>query len=135
MSKKIVKCKVCGQDVAKSANACPHCGAKLKKRHPVLGIIIVIIGLALIGSALGGNSNSKRETVTKEEFDKIQTGMTYEEVIKIVGFEGELNSQVDIGAGEQYKTEIYTWANPGGSNMNATFQGGKVISKAQIGLP
>lgn len=134
MSKKMIKCKTCGADIAKSATTCPHCGAKLKKRHPILGIIIMIFGLALIGAAIGGNSSDPANTVTKEEFDKIETGMTYREVVEIIGFDGELNSQVDIGAGDEYKTEIYTWANKNGSNMNATFQGDKVVSKAQIGL-
>ena len=134
MGKKLVKCKTCGEDVAKSATVCPHCGAKLKKRHPILGIIIIIFGLALIGTAFGGGASKSGNTVTKEEFDKIETGMTYEEVVEIIGFDGELISQVDIGDGDQYKTEIYTWANPGGANMNATFQGGKMVSKAQTGL-
>ena len=25
---KIIRCKVCGKGIAKSANPCPHCGAK-----------------------------------------------------------------------------------------------------------
>lgn len=72
--------------------------------------------------------------VTKEEFDAVESGMTYEEVVEIIGFEGELNSQADIGMGSKYITEIYSWSNLFGSNMNVTFQGGKVISKAQFGL-
>jgi len=71
-----------------------------------------------------------------EEFNKIETGMSYKQVCDIVGGEGTLGSSVDIGAGGQYKTEIYQWTGHGsiGSNANVTFQGGKVISKAQIGL-
>ena len=31
MNKKLTTCKACGQELAKSAKACPHCGAKNKK--------------------------------------------------------------------------------------------------------
>lgn len=41
---KMTTCKVCGASIAKSATTCPQCGAKQKKRHPVLGIIIAIFG-------------------------------------------------------------------------------------------
>lgn len=51
MADKIVKCKVCGEEIAKSARACPKCGAK-RKNIP-LGIALIIFGLILaIGSFL-----------------------------------------------------------------------------------
>lgn len=59
---KITKCKTCGADIAKSAKVCPACGAKQKK-HIVLGIILAIIGLSIIGAALGKNSPQKVGTV------------------------------------------------------------------------
>ncbi len=75
-------------------------------------------------------------SISLEEFNKIETGMTYDEVCGIIGGEGTLGSSVDIGVGDEYKTEIYQWTGDGsiGANANVTFQGGKVISKAQIGL-
>ena len=74
-------------------------------------------------------------SISLDEFSQIDTGMTYDEVCAIVGGEGTLSSSVDIG-GSEYKTEIYQWTGDGsiGANANVTFQGGKVISKAQIGL-
>lgn len=59
---KMTKCKTCGADIAKSAKVCPACGAKQKK-HIVLGIILAIIGLSIIGAALGENSPQKVGTV------------------------------------------------------------------------
>ena len=32
---KLTTCKACGEQVAKTAKTCPHCGAKIKKSHPV----------------------------------------------------------------------------------------------------
>jgi hypothetical protein len=45
-------------------------------------------------------------------------------------------SEVDIGIGNSYVTRIYMWEGNGfgGSNANVTFQGGRVVGKAQIGL-
>ena len=79
---------------------------------------------------------NSEESISLEEFNAIETGMTYEEVCGIIGGEGTLGSSVDVGVGEQYKTEIYQWTGEGtlGANANVTFQGGKVVSKAQMGL-
>lgn len=74
-------------------------------------------------------------TITLAEFNKIAVGMTYDEVIKIVGGPGEIAADADIGAIE-YQTSLITWEGEGslGANANVTIQGGKVISKAQFGL-
>lgn len=53
---KIVRCKTCGAEIAKSAKVCPKCGAKQKK-HIVLGVILVIFGILLISAAIGGGSD------------------------------------------------------------------------------
>lgn len=58
MANKMTTCKVCGAEVAKSAHVCPKCGAKLKRKHPVLGILIALVGIFIIIGALGSNSSS-----------------------------------------------------------------------------
>ncbi|MBS6860352.1 MAG: DUF3862 domain-containing protein [Clostridiales bacterium] len=69
------------------------------------------------------------------EFKRIETGMTYDEVVEIVGTDGELSTSVDM-FGSELKTEMYVWRGNGsiGSNANVTFQGGTVIAKSQVGL-
>lgn len=71
--------------------------------------------------------------VTLANFEKIENGMSYEEVVDILGGEGELLSQAGEG---EFKTEMYKWDGEGGfgANMNVTFQNGQVQSKAQMGL-
>lgn len=138
---KLIKCKTCGADIAKSAKACPHCGASQKKNVP-LGIFLLIVGLALVVAGFGGVASTEKtkennpETISLAEFNAISTGMTYEEVVNIIGSEGEVLSEVDIGAGEEYRTTMYTWEGEGslGANANVTIQGGKVTAKAQLGL-
>ncbi len=114
-------------------------------------VIIVVIIVAIATSQGTGtnnvqqtsvntdNSNATNTNDTKislEEFNQIETGMSYEEVVEIVGGEGTVLSESDITGDGQYKTTIYSWDGNGmlGANANVTFQGGKVISKAQFGL-
>ena len=76
------------------------------------------------------------DTITLDEFNQIRSGMEYQEVFDIIGGRGELLSDVDLGLGDEYYTAIYSWTGEGslGANANVTFQGGKVVSKAQFGL-
>lgn len=136
---KLMTCKDCGAQISKSAKVCPHCGAKRKPSgwRVFWGTILLFVGIFIFVGAIGGNGGSAKSEVqgiTAEKFNAIETGMTYDDVVNIIGSEGELSSQVDIG-GDEYKTEIYVWygAVPG-SNANVTFQGGKVVAKAQLGL-
>lgn len=70
--------------------------------------------------------------ITLEEFNLIESGMSYEEVVDVVGCEGTLMSTVDL---MDINTSIYYWYGKNGiSNANVTFQNDAVVSKAQIGL-
>lgn len=75
-------------------------------------------------------------TITLEEFNAIRTGMSYQEVIDIVGGPGEVLSEVDLGFGDEHHTIMFSWNGEGrfGGNASITIQGGKVVSKAQFGL-
>lgn len=77
----------------------------------------------------------EKKGINKAEFDAIQNGMTYEEVVKIIGVEGEVMSESGT-AGEEFHTVMYTWDGEEGfgANANAMFQDGKMINKAQFGL-
>lgn len=68
--------------------------------------------------------------VTMDKYNKINNGMTYDQVKAILG-EGQLTSQTDLLGS---KSEIYEWINSDGANMNVTFEDGKVTSKAQLEL-
>ena len=129
----------------------------------LMGIgILVVIGA--IASAAGGGGNDKstttsapatqqqsttqpaaqskpteqpknKPTISKAEFDQIQSGMTYEQVVQIIGGPGEVLSESG-NKGDQFHTVIYSFKGEGdlGANANFTFQGEKLINKAQFGL-
>jgi len=76
---------------------------------------------------------ANKPTITLAEYNAIKTGMTIDEVTKIVGSGGESLSEAEVAG---VKTEIRMWDGEGGlgSNANVTFQNGKVFAKAQLGL-
>ena len=57
--------------------------------------------------------------------------MSYEEVVRILGSEGKEISRSDIA---DINTVMYAWEGSGIANMNAMFQKGKLVTKAQFGL-
>jgi len=71
--------------------------------------------------------------VNMQNYLKLQNGMTYEQVVGILGEEGEEMSSNEIGG---TRTVMYMWKAKGfgGSNMNAMFQDNALITKAQFGL-
>ena len=106
----------------------------------VLGVVGLIIGIAVLGALFGdsdsassGGGTAADRTVTMAEFDRLQTGMSYAEAVSIIGFEGTEVSRSDMAG---VSTVMYDWVNPGfsGANMNAMFQDGALVSKAQAGL-
>lgn len=135
---KLIYCKCCGAEIARSAKVCPRCGAKNKKNgwRIALGTIFIFMVLGVFSLRMSGAGAKPEETISMAEFNAIQTGMTYDQVVKIIGTDGELSSSVDMFDESEYKTELYVWKGNGvvGSNANVTFQGGKVVAKSQIGL-
>ena len=72
------------------------------------------------------------DKMTLDKFNQIEVGMTYEQVVEIVGFEGKLSTESNIG---DYSIKTYIWeASNGIANALVSFTNGKVSSKNQIGL-
>ena len=143
MKNTIKKCKFCQADIPKKAKVCPNCKRTLKSHGCLISILIFIIifcgGIAMainlnngIQKSVSGVSNSS-EYITKDEYNQIETGMTYKEVKQIIGSEGSLTSTVTAN---DITVEIYTWYGNGtaGSNANVTFTNDSVTGKAQVGL-
>lgn len=141
---KLKKCPACNQEVSSNAPICPSCGHRLKKNHGCLLSVLIFIILASVGitmalsmgdniqKGISGVSDSS-EYISMDEYNSIETGMTYEKVQEIVGSPGEITSQVNSGGIEII---IVTWYGNGtaGSNANVTFTNNGVTAKAQIGL-
>lgn len=61
MAQKLVPCKTCGQEIAKSAKKCPHCGKKrrLLERNPVGGILLIVLGVFIVIGIIGGGDSDE----------------------------------------------------------------------------
>ena len=95
MSSKLTQCKSCGAEIAKSAKTCPQCGAKHKKS--ILGITLLVIGVLLILSALGGNSGKNRPQVvgnSPENTPQATEDTGTQETVFSVGETVELNDVI-----------------------------------------
>lgn len=55
---KIVKCKTCGAEIAKTANVCPHCGGKQHTGAKVACVIIVLFAFFSIIGVIAGTSDT-----------------------------------------------------------------------------
>ena len=68
---------------------------------------------------------------TLAKFNRIEDGMTYEQVKAIMGVGGEHVSHVGVAG---TTADVVAWKNQDGSNMLVTFSNGRVAGKAQFGL-
>ena len=80
-------------------------------------------------------TESNAATISKAEFEKLKTGMSYKEAVEIIGGAGEMLSETGT-VGEELHTVMYMWKGEGqlGANANIMFQNDKLNTKAQAGL-
>ena len=151
-------CKECSKEIEVTDEKCRHCGSDQRhfsQKHPIISCALVLIsGLIIFGiinsmiesrltygktvvstDVVSNIPDDNNTTMNKAEFDQIQNGMSYAEVVQITGCEGEVISAAGTD-GDQFRTIMYKWKGHGGfgANSNAMFQGGKLISKSQLGL-
>jgi hypothetical protein len=72
--------------------------------------------------------------MTLAKYNALKTGMTYEEVVKVIGREGEELSRNEIAG---ITTVIYQWQNKSLADLggaNAMFQNNNLIEKSQFNL-
>jgi len=110
----------------------------LLKKVVLCLLAIVLFGCsAEVDDALDGDPypNDDKVSISLAEFEKIQNGMTYEEVVEIIG--GECTMSAETGEkNSQFYTVSYGCNGDGttGANAQLMFQGGKLSMKAQFGL-
>lgn len=137
-------CKYCKTKIDKKAKICPNC--RKTQNFSIFRVIAgVVIGLFIIiyiesyyFSSIPARMNytytssSSDDYISLSEFNEIENGMSYEEVKEIVGSEGTIMSETNIG---NTNTIIYYWYGKDGvSNANFTFSNNKLINKTQIAL-
>lgn len=153
----LINCDECGKEISEKATTCPNCGNTLKKvsyekkpKKPsgclkffliFFVVIFIVIVAGIVGTNLMNDEIQKSisgvatsdEYITLDAYNKIETGMTYEEVVEIIGSNGVETSTV---TSNDITISIYTWYGNGvaGSNANVTFTNDEATAKAQVGL-
>lgn len=69
-SKKMVSCRTCGADIAKSAKVCPSCGAKNRKKRWWLWALVVLL---VIGMFASGDDTERVEASATSRNEPTQT--------------------------------------------------------------
>lgn len=82
-------------------------------------------------SQSGLTPNDGTADITQAKFNKINTGMSYDEVKEIIGSDGEMTSISKIG---ESVSASYRWKGPKYSNIFANFRDDKLTNKTQNGL-
>ena len=95
--------------------------ATKEKRTKKIAILSIVIAVMLL---LSGCSLFR---ITKANYDKIETGMSFEEVVDILGTGYEASSDSNYGS-------CYSWTGLTGSITVTFSSGGYVTTKSQYGL-
>ena len=120
-----------------SAPTASHGGlAKVVGSGILAGIVAILVWtlfpLPTIPGLRAGHS------ITKEQYQRIEMGMSYAEVCKIIGWPGDEMSRNQIngvnGVMPTIDTVMYGWSNANGSNILLMFQNDRLIQRAQFGL-
>lgn len=59
---KLTNCKDCGNVVSKNADACPSCGAKVKRTSVLTWIAVIFIGFMVLSAVMAGMSGETTES-------------------------------------------------------------------------
>jgi len=91
--------------------------------------IIFLVGFSIAAAQAFAQSGCK---VTKAQYDALKHGMSYAQVVSVLGCEGEELSSSEIAG---FKTIMFMWEGRGfGANMNVMIQNDELVQKAQFGL-
>jgi len=102
--------------------------------------ILACGGLVFVGSEAAKQQQTMTDKVanakvspglTMAKFRQVQTGMSRQQVVNILGNQAELLSDSQIAG---IKTEMWMWKGAFGENCSVMFQDGAVIQKSQFGL-
>lgn len=111
-----------------------------KITETIVVIILVLVGVSLILGGIHDSSSTSNNTqievastkINLEKFNKIEMGMTYNEVVEIIGEDGTIMSEY---SSDGYTLKNYYWyAENEICNATICFENGEVIGKNQFGL-
>lgn len=96
-------------------------------------ILKLPIGLCLLMLGVGVFTGCGKQVVTREEFERVNVGMSYDDVVYVVGQEGNKLSTQAVGSVTSLdgNSMVCTWRNSDGSRMSAIFENNRLVSKSE----
>lgn len=74
---KLVKCKSCGNLIARDASICPQCGGKVKKSRGCV-LLFVLLFLIIIGTCVAGNGGSSTSAKSDSDLSSPENADPYQ---------------------------------------------------------
>lgn len=90
---KLMKCKSCGNDVAKTAKVCPHCGAKNKSGGGCSALFVLVVIVLVVIIAKAGREASNKVDEAKEKAKQMQAEEEKQERAKIAAMTPEQRAE------------------------------------------
>lgn len=120
---KLIQCKSCGEQIAKSAKSCPHCGAKNKKPFYKrwwfwLIIVTIVFGMIPTGEDDAQDKSDTNPPATQTDPsttpDDNKEGET-ESIVLIAGEAGEYGEMFTMNKGTEFEENYYIYRIPAGT--------------------
>lgn len=130
------KCKYCMSKIDNKARICPHC-RKHQGSSVLRAFVGVIIGLFILGVMSYNylhnfDTDDTKCSITLSEFNRIENGMSYDDLVEIIGCNGTLSTESSYGDSTM---KVYYWyAHNEISNATFSFLNDELTAKSQIGL-
>ena len=125
MNKKLINCKTCGEEIAKSAKSCPKCGAKNKKPIFKKWWFWLIVAVFIIGVASGGSDTEDEPVKTTPPTTQAPTTEATEpsttapkatvSIELIAGEAGEYGELFSINKDTEFEETYYIYHIPAGT--------------------
>ncbi len=124
---KLVKCKSCDAEIAKTAKTCPHCGAKNKKpfyKRWWFWLIAIVLLLSMIPAGGEDTSNDNQDstnqiqqrqtngTTSEKTEDESSVSLTFE---IIAGESGDYGEMFTLNKGTEFEDSYYIYRIPAGT--------------------
>jgi hypothetical protein len=93
-------------------------------KRTILGLVVLPLALAavILNTSCEKSSGDKTVVVTRAEYDQIQVGMTYDQVVAVIGSDG-----TEIAHARN--VVVYEWKNPDATIVDVSFLNGKANTK------
>lgn len=146
----LINCPECKKEISDQSARCPHCGYSVKKhikaqekvanapRRRRILIICSILAVLILSFVLVDTLTDwiHPQKITGDEYNRIQVGMTYDEVVAIIG-RGHKSYRMrnhDFLDGKE-ETYVYPGVGESGCEVTLYFVDGELDKKEHTGVP